>query len=82
MSDKSRCALVLCQMPPKGLVRMQVYIRPEDATPSIREVPMCGPCADAVGAEFRRGTPLHLTPNGAVYVGDLDDYLPRRRASA
>lgn len=75
----NRCAVMLCASKPRGLVRAQVLLSPMDSTPSIREVPMCGPCADDVGARFREGSRLHLTPDGALYVGDLDNLLPRRR---
>lgn len=75
-----RCAVMLCKDRPKGLVRVQVYTRPEDTAPSIREIAMCEPCADAVGDAFRRQRRIHLTPGGAVYVGDLDALLPRKRS--
>ena len=77
--DRSRCAVMLCVAKPKGLVRSQVYLRPDDTTPSIREVPMCEPCADAVGERFKHNERLHLTPGGALYIGDLDRLIPRRR---
>lgn len=73
-----QCMFLLCRSKAKGLVRMQVYTMPEAATPDIREVPMCQPCSDDAGDAFKRRKRLHLTPGGAVYVGDLDEYLPRR----
>jgi hypothetical protein len=75
-----RCMVMLCQFRPKGLVRVQVYTAPEDATPSIREIPMCEPCAGAIGEAFRAKRQIHVTPGGAVYVGDMNNLLPRRRA--
>lgn len=78
--DKNRCAVMLCVGRPKGLVRAQVYLHPGDATPSIREVPMCEGCADEVGRRFENGECLHLTPGGALYVGDLQRLMPKRRA--
>jgi hypothetical protein len=76
--DTTRCAVMLCVGRPKGLVRAQVYLAPGDATPSIREVPMCEGCADDVGERFNKGERLHLTPGGALYVGDLQQLIPRR----
>lgn len=73
-----QCMFLLCQSKAKGLIRMQVFTKPESTTPDIREVPMCEPCADDAGEAFRGRKRLHLTPGGAVYVGDLDHYLPRK----
>ena len=80
--DRTRCHFLLCTFKAKGLVRMQVYTKPDATVPDVREVPMCEPCADAAGAAFKTRQRLHLTPGGAVYVGDLNDYLPRRRRAA
>lgn len=76
----TRCVVMLCQLKARGLVRVQVLTAPEDTVPSIRELAMCEGCADAVGEAFRARRPIHLTPGGAVYVGDLNRLLPRRSA--
>lgn len=74
-----RCQVMLCKERPKGLVRVQALLKPDDTVPSIREIPVCEPCADAVGEAFKRRRPIHLTPEGALYVGNLDNLLPRNQ---
>lgn len=77
-----QCQYLLCTFKPRGLVRMQVYTKPEATIPDIREVEMCEPCADIVGKAFNKGARLHMTPGGAIYIGDLDQWLPRKRPAA
>ena len=72
----TRCAFQLCDKPAKGLVRAEYH---SISLPKrIGEIPMCTVDADEVGAAIERGIRVYLTAESVVYLGDLDEQLPRR----
>ena len=75
-----RCQYGLCLSKAEGKVRIR-DIRDGDRT-TTREIPMCKLCAHVMGESLKEGLSAHITPGGAVYMGDLDGTLrswrPRR----
>jgi hypothetical protein len=68
---------MLCKDKAKGLVRLNVL---QADFPTTKNVPMCEPCADALGIALERGRRPALTPDGHVYLDDLRELLGRRNA--
>ena len=72
----TRCAFQLCKHNARGLVRMRKMDIGDAYQTS--EVPLCVECADEVQGAVRRRIRVHLTQEGVLYLGDLDEQIPRR----
>ena len=69
----AQCQFLLCRMQAIGLVRIVDLLNGDNR--QTREVPMCVVDSATLGRALARGEKAHVTPGGAVYIGDLNNAL-------